>query len=517
MTEYTLLRILMMSAAGTLLTVLLLLIKPLTTRLFSARWHYYTNVAALLVFLLPLSISFAEKKPVYNAAENIKNTFLIIYTETKVPLREMNVPQKLPSDISDVIIYAYIICVAVYILFSVLSYSLYSFRLKRTATPFAVPKTEHTNMKVFKSPAVSSPMLLGFFRGKLFLPERDFKTSEFENILCHEHIHFKRYDIAVKWLCLISRALHLFNPFIFMLSKNIALWCEISCDESATRFMDKDGKKSYCETILSLISANKKEHRLAIGVGGTKRNLERRFKSIMKEKNTAKKTAEISVIITVFILLATLTASAFLGGWVEKQNDKNAINTNTPLTAKDNLTDVSDTEIEVLDVDITASKNTEKDPVIKYFVVNEGMQYKLIPDKDNTNNAAEISAPYDESRHPAVDFKLEAGTVVTSPLEGYVTTAEYSYDKGNHIEIQSIDKSTSILFAHLDKMYVSNGDKVSFGDKIGTVGTTGMSTGPHLHVECSENGEGKNPINFVFVERDGTIRALYSVPEQITE
>jgi murein DD-endopeptidase MepM/ murein hydrolase activator NlpD len=54
------------------------------------------------------------------------------------------------------------------------------------------------------------------------------------------------------------------------------------------------------------------------------------------------------------------------------------------------------------------------------------------------------------------------------------------------------------LYAHMNDFAVKNGDKVTRGQVIGTVGNTGVSAGPHLHYEVHKNGKAVNPINYYF-------------------
>ncbi len=94
--------------------------------------------------------------------------------------------------------------------------------------------------------------------------------------------------------------------------------------------------------------------------------------------------------------------------------------------------------------------------------------------------------------HAGIDLAAPMGTPVTACKSGTVKTVEnMNVVYGNYIVLDHGNGKTS-TYAHLSKIDVRAGAKVSGGDKIGEVGTTGMSTGPHLHFEVRENG---NPID----------------------
>ena len=96
--------------------------------------------------------------------------------------------------------------------------------------------------------------------------------------------------------------------------------------------------------------------------------------------------------------------------------------------------------------------------------------------------------------HKGVDYAAPTGTPVRTVGDGVVDFAGVQRGYGNVIEIKHRD-GKSTVFAHLNSMKVQKGQKVEQGDVIGAVGTTGYSTGPHLHFEFRINGEHTDPLN----------------------
>ncbi len=102
--------------------------------------------------------------------------------------------------------------------------------------------------------------------------------------------------------------------------------------------------------------------------------------------------------------------------------------------------------------------------------------------------------------HEGMDFSAPIGTEIYATGDGTVSTVETSYSGyGKHVKIDHGFGYVTI-YAHMSKFNVKVGQKVKRGDIIGFVGTTGISTGPHLHYEVVKKGQKVNPQLYYFQE-----------------
>jgi murein DD-endopeptidase MepM/ murein hydrolase activator NlpD len=102
----------------------------------------------------------------------------------------------------------------------------------------------------------------------------------------------------------------------------------------------------------------------------------------------------------------------------------------------------------------------------------------------------------DLRQHSGMDIGAPHGTRVVAADSGTVIESTYNSSYGNYVVISHGDGITT-LYAHLSSRSVSSGTSVSKGQQIGLVGSTGISTGPHLHFEVSVNGSRVNPRSFL--------------------
>lgn len=107
-------------------------------------------------------------------------------------------------------------------------------------------------------------------------------------------------------------------------------------------------------------------------------------------------------------------------------------------------------------------------------------------------------SPYTKTlrMHEGLDIANKVGTPIIAPADGIVVFAGI---EGGYGKLLSIDHGYGITtrYGHLDSILAKEGDKVKRGEKIGTIGQTGLTTGPHVHYELRVNGVPVNPKNYI--------------------
>lgn len=108
----------------------------------------------------------------------------------------------------------------------------------------------------------------------------------------------------------------------------------------------------------------------------------------------------------------------------------------------------------------------------------------------------QAGSSWSSGHHTGLDFAAPTGTPVFSALAGKVVEAGWGGAYGNHIIVRH-DNGVETLYAHLNSASANVGDRVLRGQRIGTVGSTGNSSGPHLHFEVLKNGTQRDPAAFL--------------------
>ncbi len=147
--------------------------------------------------------------------------------------------------------------------------------------------------------------------------------------------------------------------------------------------------------------------------------------------------------------------------------------------------------------------------VVETALMSDKLKTKLLPTTQPVNvsyNASSFGWRLDpftgrQAFHEGIDFAAPIGTPIIAAAGGVVIAAEYHHDFGNMVEV---DHGNDIVtrYAHASKLLVKVGDIVRRGQHIANVGSTGRSTGPHLHFEVRVKGVAQDPSKFLAAGAD---------------
>lgn len=185
---------------------------------------------------------------------------------------------------------------------------------------------------------------------------------------------------------------------------------------------------------------------------------------------------------------------------INKEGEENGVVQNEAEEKHQNLVQeangVGGVEVEnvVMEQGEVASANTEE-PIPKtdeeYIKSNFSFKKPIEGIVSSEFGQRDVANPIVSKNHTGIDIAANTGTVIHAAMEGTVTVSSTVGDYGYHIKIANNDVST--LYAHCSKLYVKEGEKVVQGQEIAEVGSTGKSTGPHLHFEIMRGSTYINP------------------------
>lgn len=443
------------SFAGGMLTVVLAAVSPAVKRAFAAAWNYYIWLSVLIVMVLPVKFGL----PAENIAFSVRNVQASVYADSTEKSEEPyyygteDASTEKATDLNIITGFLpliWIVTAAVLIIRSTVCYV--RFRKSVKASSFAVqcPEIEKYTDKSIEVRVCGisrSPFIIGVCHPVLVLPDRELTAEQLDNILRHETVHLRRRDTLYRWFTQIVKCLHWFNPAAYYVFYRVCAECEISCDAAVISDMTEEEKMSYVNTILSLLNAeNGIVSPLTTGMNDNFKMLKRRF--IMIKNN--KKTGRVLMVISSAAAAVILSASIFVSGAV---------------------------------AGMTSYEEAETENTVQNFIKPAD---------------GRISSGFSDE-HPATDIAMPTGTEVKAAADGTVIFSGYEIPRGNYIIIDHGNGYTTI-YAHGSELLAEEGEAVKSGDVIMKSGSTGMSTGPHLHFEIRDNGNAVDPEGYFTFE-----------------
>ena len=288
-------------------------------------------------------------------------------------------------------------------------------------------------------------------------------TDHISAIIGHEIAHIKHLDDFRIVLQNFIQALYFFHPAVWLTNHYIYITRECLCD-SLVLAHDTLSRRRYARGLIASLKSTSWEPDSAIGraaFGSPHKVVKLRILNIKKGQN-------MNIPISLKILLLSL--AIFL----------------LPMASQSKQTV---TEVRQSSIQTTAEMITFVNPL-------ERGSYK-------------VSSTYGERKHPitgeiyfhrAVDLAAPKGTPVQAAAAGTATVvvadAKQGNNMGKYIEVQH-QNGFKTRYTQLSDVAVEEGQMVTRGEKIGEVGSSGLSTGPHLHFEIWKDGEHVNPADYI--------------------
>ena len=165
-------------------------------------------------------------------------------------------------------------------------------------------------------------------------------------------------------------------------------------------------------------------------------------------------------------------------------------NETTVRVATANMNEEIENKVEEIEAEIEEQKEIESHTV-------QGVYLEVTPVSGTITSRFGNRESIRTSGHTGLDIAAPYGTPIKAAADGTVTFAGYS---GGYGYVVKMDNGNGIetYYAHCSRLYVSAGDTIEAGDTIAAVGSTGNSTGNHLHFEIRVNGSVINPQNYLY-------------------
>ena len=332
--------LLSLSVSGALLLLLILGLKPLYKNKFSKRWQYYIWIVVALRFLLPFT---PDTTIVGSLFEKFGTAAITneISTSPNVPVpagtgdnkaepiqtnREINAAA-MREPFNNYVCLFFIWSALALILFvrKITVYQGFIQYIKAGNKELSDIKIlnllsdceEKLNIKarveLSCNPLIASPMLIGFFRPRIILPIGELEDKELSYIFVHELTHYKQRDMFYKWLIQIAVCVHWFNPFIYLLEKEVNKSCELSCDEKVISVLDDNARREYGDTLISFLKSNNlyKSSLASVTLTEGAEQLKERLGAIMKFKKKSKGIIAITAIFSVLVCVCFFVTGAY--------------------------------------------------------------------------------------------------------------------------------------------------------------------------------------------------------------
>ena len=331
-------------------------------------------------------------------------------------------------------------------------------------------------LRIKQSTSISSVCVYGLFRPVILIPSDIQGRVSFDDLAimgAHELAHIKRGDVRLFGIGAAARILFWFNPAI----KRIAARMELAAEQSADSLIVSSGvnRRTYAACFVEGLrfAATRPAHGFAAMPTFTpfdRKGRRKRLDSILSGEE--RRALPVHTKLMLGAAGATAIGAVFTQAAIAVQPESHE----------------SEPAPEAIEAPLAQENGPAKTshlPVSGKITLSHGEKSK------SAHSGKTMSG------HKGVDIAARLGAKVIAPQDGKVVAATDVYkNQPNWGKVVVIDHGDGLktFYAHLDQYAVTVGERVWAGDIIGKVGTTGLSTGPHLHFETRINGTSIDPL-----------------------
>jgi len=343
--------------------------------------------------------------------------------------------------------------------------------------------------------SAASPFLTGW-RGVIVAPEQLLRTPELaRHALVHELCHLRRGDERDRLLGSALTILLWFNWPLRQVERELDAAREIACDSDSIQALGRTQCKVYAATLIETMRSSAQP----VSAFGphNRRQREMRIKSILSGGRTVRHSL---LTVGAVLLLAIPVACA-----------------QTAVTPRRVVSAPVEQIAPEPEMRVIADVITVQDPVpgtsgpgktiaegrVRVDVSSDQVDFidQVLEGRVTSGFGARPSRPLGANRfHGGTDIAAPVGTEIHAPAAGVITHAGMGFEGsdrwGNTVMIDH-GNGWSTLYAHMDSLAVEPGEVLAAGSVLGTVGQTGVATGPHLHVEVRHEGERLDPAGYL--------------------
>ncbi len=336
------------------------------------------------------------------------------------------------------------------------------------------------SISVRQSDRISSPLTYGILHPVILLPKTIDPADEkqLHYIFLHEYVHICRFDCLTKLFLVTALCIHWMNPLVWLLYLLFNRDMELACDEAVLCKSHADVRADYARTLVTM-----EEQRAACALlfNNFKYNtMKERIVAIMKPKKLTLRGGLLAVVLVLCLGTVFLTSAQAAS---DKQPGSPLTTATTNVASEapgtTNITNTADAD----GTDVSADSQF----LLQWTWPTESTRLTL-SFGTVTNPLTGLTRTSDH-----ICIAGETGDAVYAAHTGTVTEADFSAEYGNYVILTQENVHT--LYGHLDTTNVQVGDTISGGEAIGTLGASGMATGPNLAFSVFQDGEAVDPIS----------------------